>query len=231
MNEKDVTIIEVGTLDEEFAKKFSKRWAVQWSNGSLIDCDTEEEACAIQRKARICHGLEPMTGKIKMDRKSIPLNKILQEFHCPLCHNENTVCIDELIEIGTPHCIQCNYDEMETVGDSYIETLPENIINEMRLLTNRITKNYQADFVRDEKTFQDCCDSFIWGCRENGTDLLLMPKGLSEKPCNTNIIWINGEDDKRSEEIRYFDGYSLEKITPEQATRIWDDYCEDDSHG
>lgn len=226
MNEKDVTIIEVGSLEEKFASRFPKPYAVQWSDGSTVDCDTEDEACEVQRRARICHGLEPMTGKIKLDKKVIPLANLYQDYSCPLCNTETSVSVEDMIVVGTPYCPKCEYDAMVSINDSYIRVIPEHIINELRLLTNRVTKNYKSDFIRDEKIFGEYSEPFIWGCRENGTDLLLMPEHPDNKPDKGCLIWINGEDNKRSEEIMYFDGYSLEKITAENAERIWFAYCE-----
>jgi hypothetical protein len=225
MNPKDVTVIEVCSLDEKIAERFPKPFAVQWADGSTVDCDTEEEACEIQRMARACNGLDEITGMIKLDKKKVTLDSLFQDYNCPLCNTDTTVNVEDLITVGSPFCPKCEYDGMVLVGDSYMKIIPEFIINELRMLTQKVTKYYESDFIRDENTLREYSEPFIWGCRESGTDLVLMPKYPFEKPDESYIIWINGENNKRSKEIRYFDGYSLEKITAEQAQRIWQDYC------
>jgi hypothetical protein len=165
-----------------------------------------------------------ITGMIKLDKKKVSLDNIFQDFECLLCHELITVNVEEMFH-GNPYCPKCIEDSMVTIGNPYMKIIPEFIINELRMLMQRITKYYQSDFIRDENKLREYSEPFIWGCRESGTDLVLMPKNPSEKPDESYIIWINGEDNKRSKEIRYFDGYSLEKITAEQAQRIWQDYC------
>ena len=61
--EYDVEIIEVGSLEEEYAEAFEKEWAIHFADATTIQFDTEDEACAAQRAHRKTIGLDPITGE------------------------------------------------------------------------------------------------------------------------------------------------------------------------
>jgi TPP-dependent trihydroxycyclohexane-1,2-dione (THcHDO) dehydratase len=55
---EDVQVIDVETLDEEYAVNFDKPWLVQFADAEVIEADTEEEACEIQRLWRDLSGCD-----------------------------------------------------------------------------------------------------------------------------------------------------------------------------
>lgn len=59
----DVTIIDVCELEEEYANAFSKCWAIQFADGTVMQFDTEDEACEAQRIHHETVGLDPETGE------------------------------------------------------------------------------------------------------------------------------------------------------------------------
>lgn len=60
---EDLEIIDVAGLDLEYANTFSKDWAVQYADGTIIHCDTEDDACILQQKHRVLYGKNPVTGE------------------------------------------------------------------------------------------------------------------------------------------------------------------------
>lgn len=50
--EHDVHVIEVASLDDEYQKNFSKPYIVQFADGSIMEFDTDEDACLFQRQWR-----------------------------------------------------------------------------------------------------------------------------------------------------------------------------------
>lgn len=59
----DVDIIDVSDLEPEFAQNFTKPWAIQYADGSVVEFDTEDGACTAQQIHRFKIGLDPMTGE------------------------------------------------------------------------------------------------------------------------------------------------------------------------
>lgn len=60
---EDVEILDVSAVDEEYADAFTKDWGIVFANGTVMQFDTEEEACEAQRIHRVNVGLDPMTGE------------------------------------------------------------------------------------------------------------------------------------------------------------------------
>jgi hypothetical protein len=59
----DVDVVEVATLDEEYAIKFKKPWFLHFANNTGIEFDTEDDVCAAQRHYRKSVSLDEMTGE------------------------------------------------------------------------------------------------------------------------------------------------------------------------
>lgn len=59
----DSVIVEVSSLDDEAAEKFSKPWLIQFADGQHIECETEEMACGIQRHHRDLFDRDTETGE------------------------------------------------------------------------------------------------------------------------------------------------------------------------
>lgn len=60
---EDVEILDVSAVDEEYADAFTKDWGIVFANGTVMQFDTEDEACEAQRIHRVNVGLDPMTGE------------------------------------------------------------------------------------------------------------------------------------------------------------------------
>jgi uncharacterized phage-like protein YoqJ len=59
---KDCEVIERAALDRADQLNHRKAWLVQFSDGSILEYDTEEEALATQRHWRRMHLRDPQTG-------------------------------------------------------------------------------------------------------------------------------------------------------------------------
>lgn len=62
-NGRDVEVVNRDVLDNP--ERFDWPWLVIYPNGWIDYCDTEDEACAVQREWREASGLDPMTGEAK----------------------------------------------------------------------------------------------------------------------------------------------------------------------
>jgi hypothetical protein len=58
-------VIEVGTLDKEYQKQFSKPWIFQEEDGTTFEFSDEHSACYAQRYSRTNRGFNPWNGEKK----------------------------------------------------------------------------------------------------------------------------------------------------------------------
>jgi hypothetical protein len=60
---QDVDVFNVDTLPEDDADAIGGQYAVQYADGTMIGFETDDEACALQRRHRAALGLDEETGR------------------------------------------------------------------------------------------------------------------------------------------------------------------------
>ncbi|MBR1090628.1 hypothetical protein JQ621_24445 [Bradyrhizobium manausense] len=85
----DVYILSRDSLGPTVQRFFSKPWLVQFEDGTILEYDTEHGARELQRKWRIAHDLDPITGdpsaadQVHNDREATLLS-VLEEKNASL---------------------------------------------------------------------------------------------------------------------------------------------------
>ncbi len=60
---KDCDVFPRAMLDAEYQKNFCLPWLVHFPDGHIVELETEETACLVQREWRLANGLHPTTGE------------------------------------------------------------------------------------------------------------------------------------------------------------------------
>ena len=161
-----------------------------------------------------------------MIKQEIDLGKIQHEYTCPKCYTQYLVPLTALIyDDYSAQCPKCESINDPTGKPFQWVTSPETI-SKLRDVFQRVTKSYQSDFIRDECALQEYGGAFLWGAREGGTDLVLMPDPMPRNYAKDTIVWILGTEisQDHGNHIRYYNGEKLTEVTSDEAAAIWDDY-------